>query len=319
MRPNFETFDAQATLSFLVEQTTAIETTVYKQPLPDITYPDLVPLDFTAPPWATSVTYRSTQGSGQAAWFNTGGYDIPNADVQRTQFQVPVYMAAVGYEYDLEEISQAQWLGIPLTSDKAEAAVRAYQEFTEKVAFTGDTTKGFVGLINSPAVTVTPVTADGTGASALWINKSPAQILRDVNTALSGIYLGTNTTGAANTLLLPPAQFILLSTTLLTTPAGIPTADTLLGWLKQNNAYTAVTNQPLDIRMMRQLIGAGAGGTDRMVAYRKAPDVLKMHIPMPHRFFAPQQVELTWKVPGIFRLGGVDIRRPKEMGYFDGI
>lgn len=314
-RPNhtLESFDAQATLSFVISQTTAIETYVYKQPLPDITYPDLIPLDFTAPPWSTSVTYFSSQGSGQAAWFNSGAYDIPNADVQRTQFETPVAMAAIGYEYNLAEISTAQWLGIPLTSDKAEAAVRAYQEFTERVAFTGDTSKSFNGLINYPTVTVTPVQA-GVGGTT-WALKTPAEILRDVNNALLGIYLGTNTTGAANTILLPPAQLALLATAMVTTLG----TQTILQWLLANNVYTAKTGQPLVIREMRQLTGAGAGGTDRMIAYRKAPDVLKMHIPMPHRFFAPQQIELTWKVPGIFRLGGLDIRRPKEVGYYDGI
>jgi hypothetical protein len=44
-----------------------------------------------------------------------------------------------------------------------------------------------------------------------------------------------------------------------------------------------------------------------------------MHVPMPLRFFAPQQIAITFKVPGIFRLGGLDIRRPREVGYWDGI
>ena len=57
-----------------------------------------------------------------------------------------------------------------------------------------------------------------------------------------------------------------------------------------------------------------------MVAYRRSPDVLKLHMPMPHRFFPVfQSGPFRWDVPGLFRLGGVDIRRPLEVAYIDGI
>jgi hypothetical protein len=57
-----------------------------------------------------------------------------------------------------------------------------------------------------------------------------------------------------------------------------------------------------------------------MVAYRRNPQVLKLHVPMPHRFLPVyQDGPLNFVVPGVFRLGGLDIRRPKEVRYGDGI
>jgi len=48
--------------------------------------------------------------------------------------------------------------------------------------------------------------------------------------------------------------------------------------------------------------------------------VLKMHIPMPFRFLPAWQTgPMKFDVPGIFRVGGVDIRRPKAVRYLDGI
>ncbi len=45
-----------------------------------------------------------------------------------------------------------------------------------------------------------------------------------------------------------------------------------------------------------------------------------MHIPMPHKFLPPwQSGPLRWDVPGVMRLGGLDIRLPKEVSYVDGI
>ena len=41
---------------------------------------------------------------------------------------------------------------------------------------------------------------------------------------------------------------------------------------------------------------------------------------MPHRFLPVYQAgPIRWEVPGIFRLGGVDVRQPLLFSYTDGI
>ncbi|MFH0083619.1 major capsid family protein, partial [Pseudomonas aeruginosa] len=96
--------------------------------------------------------------------------------------------------------------------------------------------------------------------------------------------------------------------------------ESILTYLQRNNVYTAQTGRPLMIKGLNGLDTAGAGGTARMISYRRDPSVLKMHIPMPHRFLQVYQAgPIRWEVPGIFRLGGVDIRRPAEVRYTDGI
>jgi hypothetical protein len=43
-------------------------------------------------------------------------------------------------------------------------------------------------------------------------------------------------------------------------------------------------------------------------------------MPMPHRFLPIWQTgPIQFEVPGIFRLGGVDLRLPKAMRYLDAI
>ena len=118
------------------------------------------------------------------------------------------------------------------------------------------------------------------------------------------------------TLLLPSAQFLDISNR----PVSVNYPMTILQWVKQYNSYTAKTGQPLDIREVRQLQGAGSGSTDRMVAYRKAPDVLEMFLPIPLTFLPPYQVSpMLWEVGGYFRTGGVDVKLPKAMRYSDAI
>jgi hypothetical protein len=94
---------------------------------------------------------------------------------------------------------------------------------------------------------------------------------------------------------------------------------TILEFIQKANVFTAQTGRPLTIRGKRGLLTKGAGSTARMVAYRRAPEVLKLHIPMPHRFFPVQVEGFQFTIPGMFRLGGLDWRLPKAGSYGDGI
>jgi hypothetical protein len=182
------------------------------------------------------------------------------------------------------------------------------------MAFSGDTEKGFEGLFNYTGVPSTTATADGTGSSALWADKTPAQIIRDLNDMLTGMGTATNYVEIADTVILPQERLGTLASTQMTN-----TQLSVLEFFRQSNVYTAQTGQPLTIRGKRNMLTIGSGSTARMIAYRRAPDVLKLHIPMPHRFFPVQIDGFQFTIPGMFRLGGLDIRLPKAVTYVDGV
>jgi hypothetical protein len=305
----------QAALSFLTQQLTIVEPTVYNIQYPDIQYPELVPVDTSGNEWAKSVTFFSQDMTGKADWFHANAKDIPLADITREKFEQGIEMAAIGYRYNLDELATAMQLGIPLTNDKAAAARRAYEEFVDDVAIRGRADKGWTGLINASGVTVITLTADGTGSTPYWANKTETQILRDFNSILTGMYLATNRLELADTVLLPDAVLIYLAQTRMSNIEG-----NLLSWIQKYNVYTLQTGQQLTIRAVRGLESAGSGGVGRMVAYRRDPQVIKFHLPMPHRFFPVWQTgPLVFDVPGIFRLGGVEVRRPGAIRYADGV
>lgn len=306
----------QANLGFVIAQTAHVESEVYKIKYPDIQYQNLIPVDTSANPWATTVTYMSQDQTGKANWIGAHGQDIPMVGLSREQFNTPVSLAGIGYDYSIEEVQQAAMLGIPLTADKASASRRAYEEMVDRIAMFGDTQKGFSGLINTatvPKTVVAPV--DGELA---WADKDPDGILKDINDGLTKVHVDTNTVALADTVLLPWTQMHDISTRRIRD-------TTVLQFLLKNNIYTAVTGQPLTIRGVRGLETAGdevetdGGASARMVCYRRSPEVLKLHIPMALRFLPVQIQMLRYVVPGIFRLGGLDVRLPKEVLYVDGI
>lgn len=307
-------FDAQAANGFVVSQTTHVEQEVYQVKYPDIQYPALIPVDTSAHPFAKSVTYYSADKFGQASWINGNADDIPLAGTERTKFEKPVFMAGIGYGWGFEEVNQAMMIGRNLSAEDAMAARRAYEEFVDTVALEGDTDKGFSGgLFNHSDVTATAAT------NGDWANATPAEILADINDALSSVQTGTNYTGLADTLILPHVKYNQIASTQLSAGSDL----TILDFVARHNVYTARTGQQLMIRSARKLDTAGVGASPagpRMIAYRRSPQVLKLHIPMPHRFLPVyQDGPLRWVVPGVFRLGGLDVRLPKEISYVDGI
>lgn len=312
-------FDSQQALGFLLEQTTHIEAEVYKIQYPEIIYAQLIPIDSSANEWAKSVTYFSMDKVGAADWFDGMANDLKLADVNRAKFEQGIEMAGIGYRYTLEELGQAMMIpGMNLSAERGESAVFAYESFMDKLAYKGDASKGFTGLINNAGVTKIDAIADGTGSSAYWSTKTADQMIRDANSMLTGVYEGSNTVEMADTLLLPVDAINTLSIT------RIPnTTATALEYLAKNNLYTHTTGAPLTIRGVLGLGTAGTGGNagkGRAVAYRRDPRVLKLHVPMPHRFLPVWQTgPITFDIPGIFRTGSVEIRRPAAMRYLDGI
>lgn len=309
--------DANQAMGFVTSQTAHIESEIAEVQYPDIQYPQIIPVDTSADEWATSVQYFSTNKVGAAGWFHHYAKDTHMADVERNKHEVGIEMADIGYRWTLQEIGVAMKTGTPLASERAAAAKRAYEEFLDRIALFGDTSKGYYGISNYPGITSTLVTADGgTGEDeTAWALKSDEQVLRDFNNAITGMYVDSLQVELADTVLLPLAVLTMLASRRLG-----DTNETLMDFLMRKNVYTFQTGRPLLVRSIRGLETAGSGSTGRMIVYRRDPQVLKMHLPMTHRFLPAYQTgPLVFDVVGIFRLAGLEIRRPGAFRYVDGI
>lgn len=299
----------QANLGFVTSQTAYVEAGVYRMRYPEIQYPGLIPVDYSAPEWVKTVDYYSSDVVGKAEWIADRAADIPTVGSGMARSSTAVHMAGIGYDYGLEEVNQASMLGMNLPSERASGARLVYERMVDRVALRGDAEKGFQGLFNNSGVTAV------SAPNGDWATATPEEILADFNFGLTGTWQATNEMVMADTVLLPSSKLQLIASRFINANVG----ETILSFLQRANVFTAETGRPLTIRGMRGLNTAGAGGTTRAVYYRRSPEVLKMHIPMRHRFLPVQVVGLTFKVPGIFRLGGLDIRLPKEVRYVDGL
>lgn len=307
-------YDAQSVLAYAINQASYIEPIVYATQYPDIQYASLIPVDTSANEWARSVTYFSTDMTGRAGWFHANAKDIHVADITRSKNEIGIEMADIGYRWNVEELGVAMQIpGTNLSADRAIAAYRAYEEFVDDALLAGKAEKNFSGFINYPGITVS--FASEQGGHTTWDQKDADGMIDDVNNAITGVYTESLTVEMADTILLPVAAMTKAAT------KRIPnTMQSVLDYLITKNVYTQVTGRPLTIRAVRGLETAGQGGSGRMIAYRRDPQVLKAHIPMTHRFLPVWQTgPLVYDVPGIFRIAGLEIRRPKSVRYVDGI
>lgn len=316
MRFNLHDAQQQA-FSFLVQQAAHIEPQVYAIEYPDTDYASLIPVDTSANEWAKTITFFSMDKVGKAEWFHHEANDMPRADTKFEKLEHNVEMAGIGYGYSLEELGAAMMVpNQNLTTDRAAAARRAYEEFMYNLAFDGDADRGLSGLFGDSNVTVVSADNSGNAGSTNFADKTGAQVLADINGAISGVHTASETVELADTVLLPVAVF----NDIASRQNSAASDTTILEFLQKSNVYTAHTGRPLTIRAHRRLDDAGAGGLGRMVVYRRDPVVLKLHLPMPHRFLPVWQTgPMRFDVPGIFRTGGVEIRRPGAVRYVDGV
>lgn len=328
--PRLLVSDAQS-LAFVQAQAYRINSTIYEEMFPEWDFERFVFVDTTGPAWSPGVlTYSSTM-SGRAEWQSGYAKDVPLADVGQDATLKTHHLAAIGYQYNIEEINTAIQVGGSLPDRRARAARLAYREFMWNVTmyglgYTGAVAKGMGGLTNYPGVVATAAPANGDSApTTAWVlnngtgNKTPAEIIADINFALSAVNSATRRRVLADTLLLPQAAYDYIAGT----PFSATSDDTILSWVMRTNVYTIETGRPLTIRVLQGLERASTQtvvGGGRMVAYANSPNYVRLHLPMPHQFLPVyQDGPLNFAVPGIFRTGGLEVVAPETVRYLDGI
>lgn len=312
---NINFFDAQQAIAFISPQLLRINTEIEMQVYPDFDYARLMFVNTDGDMWDIGSVFYSGDIAGAAQFLAHKGFDMPYADISTSQHLQTNHFAGIGYEWSLGELQRAAKGGRNLSNEKAGAARKVAEAFVYGIAMRGNAEKALFGIVNDPNVSTANVPADGTGATTTFATKTPDQVNRDINAVLNAPFNATMETQRANTLMLPSTRLQAMAITRIGDGS-----DTLLKFVRENNAYTLETGQPLTIIGTRELETAGAGGTARMVGYDNDRGVVQMHLPGPHEFLpAFQKSSMTWEVAGIMNVGGVEVRRPKGMAYRDGI
>jgi len=299
--------DASETV-FFQRELEAVKSKTYDVKYPELKCRRLIPVSFDAGAGAESIVYQQYDQVGMAKIISAYGSDLPRADIVGKEFVAKIKSLGCSYGYNIQEIRNANMAGKPLQSRKAAAAKRAILQKENNIAYFGDASTGLVGFLNNPNVTQT-VVPNGVSASPLFADKTPDEILADLNGAANFIVESTNGVEIPDTLLLPLAQYNYIKST----PRSANSDTTILQYFLDNNGYIKT------VEWVNELKGVGNGGVDVMVCYRRDPDVLTLEIPQDFEQFPEQEQGLEYVVPCHQRIGGVLVYYPMAVNIVSGI
>jgi hypothetical protein len=323
------TYD-QATLDstgvFLIGQLERLDQTL-NEPLVEFTWSrdvdirtDVSPADELASFTNSAFAMAGGMTPGGINWISNEANAIagPSLDIGKTAQAMRLWGAEV--KYTVPELVKAQALGQPVDAQKVEGMNLKRNMDLDNLVYFGDTTIGTSGLVNSSSIIAPSNVPNGAGGTPQWTTKTPAEILKDVNEVLTTTWQNAGWKVMPNRLLLPPAQYGYLASTMVNTAANY----SILTYLLENNICTK-SGTKLEILPLKWLIGAGAGGTpgtlgtvDRMVAYNK--DKKYVQYPMTELQRTPLEYRSLYQITTYWaRFGQVEFRYSTTFGYRDAI
>lgn len=293
---------------FFARQLEEIEGTLYEVKMAELEARQLVD---TKPisPGAESYTYRQFDKRGVAKVMSNYATSSPRADVDGKEYTAQLRSLRMSFGYSVQEIRAAQFAGTPLDSMKAMAARRAIDEGLNTIALLGSAEHNLIGLFNQPNAQTYTVPADGSGASALWSTKTVDLILRDMFGIVDQIPSNTFEREKPKRLLLSYTRLRLINRLRMGTGDGVLTV------LK----FFETQRPDIQVRGALLLDTAGAGATQRMVAYDPSPINQQWLVAVPFETFPVQLQGMEYVTECHARAGGVIARYPMSMAYGDGI
>jgi hypothetical protein len=252
-------------------------------------------------------------------WIGKNSNAIPGPALDIGKTSSPLYLWGIEISYTIPELISAQQLGRPVDAQKYQAMQIKYQMDVDEMVYIGDDILSRYGMLNNPNVTSASV-ATGAAGSTLWTEKTPDEILEDVNSLIQACWAAAAYAVCPSKLLLPPAQFAYITSQKVSDAGNI----SILSFLEDNCIALKINGKKLDIQPCKWLVGRGtpagspAVATDRMIVYTQ--DKNRVRYPLVPLQRTPLEYRSIYHLTTYFgRLGVVEIVYPETMYYADGI
>ncbi len=294
-----------------------------RKPLTSVTYPrDIVVqtgggwVDYVS---AMNVAYGITGGAGSGPVHagGTNGLPVVQANMDKGLFKTHLFAAALRVMF--VDMQRAGFIGRPLDQLLQDGMRMAYDKHMDRNVYLGLEEYGTTGLLNHPDAVETSVAGNGAAApSTKWKDKTPKQILEDVNGAVTAGWAAAEYDASAmpNHILLPYEQY----TYILNTPVTELATETILDYILKNNVATK-NGGSLYIGATRWCKGAGTGGTDRMAVYVNHERFVKLDelVPLGRVMTSPNAAEVCYDTAYMANVSEVQVFYPQCIRYFDGV
>ena len=227
-------FDSADSASvFFARELDHVKAKSYDVQYPEFTALNLFPISNEADAGAETITYYTYDKSGLAKIIDNYSTDLPRADVTGKPNTAQIRSIGDSYGYSVQEMRASRLAGKSLDARKGEAARYQIDNATNKLAWSGDEDHGILGVLstaqNIPLYTLPNAASK---ASTKWVDKTPDEILADVNGMAAQVSRTTKHVERPDTLCVPADVYMDISTRRLG-----DTGETVLSFLLDKSPY----------------------------------------------------------------------------------
>lgn len=272
-----------------------------------------VPVKSDVPAGAESFAYFELDGRGEAAWLANGASDVPFVDVDGAKHTSPLHRMAAGYRFTFDDVKAAQMAGMSLDEKRRNRARDALNRKIDDCITFGNDALSFKGLANHPNVQHEDAAAPASGSDKSWQggDKTPMEILADMNALVNKIPDQTKDLHNANMLLLPSTLYRFIKDTPL--DSGGTNSDSILSAFQKNHPEVRV--EPWYLLETADTAGTGP----RAIAFEMAPDNAEFVIADPIAEDPIERKGRAYEVAMTCKVGGLVMYRPMAFAYQDDI
>lgn len=287
---------------FFARELDYIKSKSYDKVYPEFTALNHFPITHEVPEGAETMTYYSYEKTGLAVIISNYATDLPRADAKGEPTTATIKSIGDSYGYSVQDMRASRMAGKSLDTRRADAARYAIDRKTNEIAFAGDKKHKLMGMLSEdndiPVYTLSVV--DG---KTSWIDKSADEILEDINKMFAYQAELTQDVERADTLAIPPAVFIDIST------RQIPnTGYTVKKFLMENAPYLK------EIVSAPELAGRSKDtnpyGVNAALLYTNSAEKFSLEIPMAFYQYPLQNRNLEVVIPCEERVGGIVMYYP---------
>lgn len=288
----WNTYDANNTL-FVQRFIESYTPTPFEVLRPEKSYSDLLPVN-TSVVAAGSPTYTywftDTVGSTKTIQSAADTTDLPRSDATLTPVTLKVQPEGGSFAYTIEELDRAalqaaNGFNVQVDQVRRIAAFRAHEQTWNQVALSGSVLLGTTGFLNNPSIPSAAVAANNATSGTTWETKSSQNIYNDITAAYGSVVTSSKKRHKPNTLALPPAQYVIVTTRNMG-PEGSTTIADLL--------RKAIPG--LNIIDVPELEGAFASSASGFIIYEKNNEVLEFLVAKPYTEQPPQARNLSFEI-----------------------
>lgn len=298
--------------------------TLVRTPLTSFTYARDIPVrvgggwaEFVS---AMQVGYGISGGSGEGIFHSGGANGIPMVQADFSKGLYKAHMIAAGTRVMWIDVQRGNMTGRNIDSLLRDGLRMTYDKHLEENAYVGFAKYGTMGLVNNPDVLIVEAASNGasSGASTKFKDKTPDQVLADINDAILTVWEQAEYDRDAlpNHIIMPYEQYNWMATTRVSDLAE----KTILTFLLENNVAKH-NGSELFIGATQWCKEAGEGKKDRMVVYCNKERFLAMDelAPLTRAMTGSNTTDLCYDTAYAGNLSEVEVFYDQTMVYMDGI